>query len=311
MKGSLRVVVAAFGSNLGIALAKFIAASLSGSSAMLTEAIHSLVDTGNQILLLIGRTRGLRPADQSHPLGYGMEAYFWSFIVALMVFLLGGVMSIYEGVLHVRAPERITSVWVNFSVLAFAAALEGTSFLVGYREYKRLVGSRRTGIWDFIRGSKDPSIFSVLLEDGAALFGIVLAAAGIVGSVYLHIPWSDGAASISIGVLLLAVAFILANETRSLIAGEAVALPVLQKLRATINEDPGVAVVNDIATLHLGPGAILVALTLTFKTGVSSDAVAATINEITHALKQAEGRIAYVYVRPLPERECTSFQEHP
>src|SRR5262245_10424838 len=184
VSGSTRVVLAALAGNGGIAAAKFIAAGLSGSTAMLTEAIHSLVDTGDQTLLLIGQTRGRRPADETHPLGYGMEAYFWSFIVALMVFLLGGVLSIYQGVLHILAPEPVISPWISLSVLAAAIVFEGASFLVGYREARRVVRGRLRGrsvfLWEFIRGSKDPNLLAVLLEDSAALIGIGLAAIGVI-----------------------------------------------------------------------------------------------------------------------------------
>src|SRR5262245_4724391 len=222
VSGSTRVVLAALAGNGGIAAAKFIAAGLSGSTAMLTEAIHSLVDTGDQTLLLIGQTRGRRPADETHPLGYGMEAYFWSFIVALMVFLLGGVLSILQGVVHLLLPEPIEAPWISLSVLAISAVFEGASFGVGYREYKRVVRGRPIDLWRFIQASKDPSVISVLLEDSAALIGLGVAAIGVSASSFLNIAWADGVASIVIGILLCCVAFVLANETRSLIAGEAV-----------------------------------------------------------------------------------------
>src|SRR4051812_45941110 len=154
--GSHRVVIIALLGNLGIALAKFIASSISGSSAMFTEAIHSLVDSGDQVLLLIGRKRSQRVADQSHPLGYGMEAYFWSFIVALMVFMLGGVTSIYQGIQHIREPQAITSLPLTFGVLGVAGVLEGISFFAGVKEFKRLVRGRRVGLWRFVTASKDP-----------------------------------------------------------------------------------------------------------------------------------------------------------
>lgn len=296
--GSTRVVLAALGGNLGVALAKFVAAGLSGSGAMLTEAIHSLVDTGNQVLLLVGQKRSQRRPDATHPLGYGMEAYFWSFIVALMVFLLGGVMSLYAGVRHVLHPAPIESPWLSLAVLAVAAGLEGWSLHIGLREYRRVVRGRDVGVWAFIRGSKDPSVFSVILEDSAALIGLGLAALGVVGSCFLAFPWADGAASIGIGLLLIGVALVLANETRSLIAGEAVAPPVLEKLRERLRREGRIAEIIDITTLQLGPGSILVALTLRFRGAQDAPAVADTISAITKALREVDGRIAYVYVRP-------------
>jgi cation diffusion facilitator family transporter len=297
-QGSARVVLTALAGNGAIALAKFIAAGMSGSTAMLTEAIHSLVDTGDQLLLLVGQRRGRRKPDASHPLGYGMETYFWSFIVALMVFVLGGVLSIYEGVRHILNPEPLVSPWISLGVLAVSAIFEGVSFRVGYREYKKVVSGRPMRLWDFIKGSKDPSLVSVLLEDSAALIGIVLAALGVAASSFLHIAWADGAASVAIGLLLTGVAFVLGNETRSLIAGESVAPAVMDRLKETLAAIDCITEIDDIATLHLGPGEILVALTLTFRVQATSDVINTAIFEITRCLQATDGRIAYVYVRP-------------
>ncbi|HEX3363703.1 cation diffusion facilitator family transporter [Phenylobacterium sp.] len=297
-QGSTRVVLIALAGNGAIALAKFAAAAISGSTAMLTEAIHSLVDTGDQLFLLIGQRRGARPADETHPLGYGMETYFWSFIVALMVFFLGGVLSIYEGVRHILQPGEVVSPWISLGVLAISAVFEGTSFRVGYREYKRIVRGAPINLWGFIKGSKDPGMVSVLLEDSAALIGIVLAAVGVIATSFLHVPWADGAASVAIGLLLACVAFVLANETRSLIAGESVAPIVMDRLKETLDAINCITRLDDIATLHLGPGAILVALTLTFRPKATSASIDAAIAEITQCLQATDGRVAFVYVRP-------------
>ncbi len=307
-QGSRRVVLAALAGNGAIALAKFGAAWLSGSTAMLTEAVHSLVDTGDQLLLLAGQARGRKPPDESHPLGYGMETYFWSFIVALMVFLLGGVFSVWQGVRHILHPEPVVSPWISLGVLAVAAVFEGASFRIGYREYKavmrgRTVKGRQVNLWTFIKISKDPSLVSVLLEDSAALIGIVLAALGVVGATWLNMPWADGAASVAIGLLLAAVAFVLGNETRSLIAGEAVAEPVLVQLKATLAAIDCITELQQIATLHLGPSEILVALTLSFRPKSSTETLNAAVRELTACLKAADGRVAYVYVRPSVEPE--------
>jgi cation diffusion facilitator family transporter len=302
-KGSTRVVLAALAGNGAIALAKFVAAGLSGSTAMLTEAIHSLVDTGDQILLLIGQRRSAKPSDPTHPLGYGMEAYFWSFIVALMVFLLGGVLSVYEGVRHILNPEPVISPWISLGVLAVAAVFEGASFRIGYREYRRVVRGRPIRFWEFIKASKDVSLVSVLLEDSAALIGIVLAAVGVIAASFFHIAWADGAASVAIGLLLACVAFVLANETRSLIAGEAVAPIVMERLQDTLAHIDCITELEEIATLHLGPGAILVALTLALRPHSTTEAVNRAIFEITRCLQETDGRIAYVYVRPARTQE--------
>jgi len=216
---------------------------------MFTEAIHSLVDTTDQILLLIGDRRSRRAPDPRHPLGYGMEAYFWSFVVALMVLLLGGVAALYQGVRHILAPHPIAAPAISLGVLVVSAVFEASSFAVGYREYRRVVRGRAVPLWAFIRASKDPSLYASLLEDSAALVGIALAILGIVGSSLLHVLWADGAASIAIGVLLTAVAAVLANETRSLIAGEAVAPPVMGRLQAVLRADDRISEIVDIPNL--------------------------------------------------------------
>jgi cation diffusion facilitator family transporter len=301
--GSRRAVLAALAGNGAVALAKFAAAYLSGSTAMLTEAIHSLVDSLDEVLLLIGQARGARAGDATHPLGYGMETYFWSFVVALMVFLLGGVLSIYEGVRHILKPEPVISPWVSLGVLAAAAVFESLSFRVGYSEFRRVMRGRRIGLWAFIKGSKDAGLVSVLLEDAAALIGIGLAAAGVVGSTFLRIPWADGAASVAIGVLLACVAFVLANETRSLIAGEAVAPVVMERLEETLARVDCITELKEIATLHLGPGSILVALTLAFRPKSTTEMLDTAVLEITRCLQATDGRVAYVYVRPAKEQD--------
>ena len=299
--GSTRVVYAALAGNAAITVAKFAAYGISGSSAMLTEAIHSLVDSIDQVLLLVGQARGRRPADAGHPLGHGMESYFWSFIVAVMVLLLGGVVSVYQGLQRLRAPEAIQSPAISFTVLAIAAVFEGSSLAVAFREFKRVIRGRHVSLWRFIRVSKDPSLYASLLEDSAALVGITLAALGVTASAFFHVHWADAAASMAIGGLLTAVAVILANETRSLIAGEAVAAPVMEEITRLLNADSRIEEVVDIATLHLGPKAVLVALTLSFTAEMTLNELGAAIRDLTAAMQRADGRIAYVYVRPAPE----------
>jgi len=297
-EGSARVVLVALGGNLAIAVGKFVAFALSGSSAMLTEAIHSVIDTGNQVLLIVGQRRGRISRDRDHPMGHGMETYFWSFIVALMVFLMGGLLGLYEGVRHVLAPEPVSSPWISLGVLAVSAVFEGSSFAVAFREFRRVVHGTDTRLWGFIRGSKDPGLYATLMEDSAALIGIALAAAGVIASAFLHMPWADGAASIAISLLLMAVSAVLANETRSLIAGEAVAPPVMARLKAVLEADPRIVEVQEIATLHLGPNAILVALTLNLPPEMTVLALDQAVFELTQALKAADNRIAFVYLRP-------------
>jgi cation diffusion facilitator family transporter len=254
---STRVVLAALAGNLAVALIKFSAFAMTRSTAMLTEAVHSLVDTADQLLLLVGQARGSRPPDESHPFGNGMEAYFWSFVVALMIFALGGTWSIWEGFTKVLAPQPISRPWVSLVVLGLSAIAEGTTFRIGYRAYRRiaegrLVRGREIGLWGFLRISKDPSLYTTLLEDGAALTGLSLAALGVIGASWLHQPWADGAASVAIGLLLIAVATFMANETRSLIAGEAAAFPVVEEIRTALGGDPRITDIVQVATLQLG-----------------------------------------------------------
>ena len=302
-EGSTRVVLAALAGNGAIALAKFTAAWMSGSTAMLTEAVHSLVDTGDQLLLLAGQARGRKPPDPTHPLGYGMETYFWSFIVALMVFVLGGVFSVYEGVQHILHPEPVVSPWISLGVLAIAAVFEGASFRVGYREYKalmrgRTIRGRPVRLWTFIKISKDPSLVAVLLEDSAALVGIVLAALGVVG-VGLPAPGLGGRCGVGLHRR--------SAGRRRLRAWQRDPQPDRRRSRGRTRAgpaqgDPGPHRLHhraaQIATLHLGPSEILVALTLNFRAKSSTETLNEAIRGITECLKAADGRVAYVYVRP-------------
>jgi cation diffusion facilitator family transporter len=291
------VVLTALAGNLAIALIKFAAFFFTRSTAMLTEAIHSVVDTGDQLLLLVGQKRGARPPDASHPFGYGMETYFWSFIVALMIFVVGGALSIWEGAEKLLHPADMGRPWVNLVVLAASAVFEGASFSVAYREFRKMVQGRDVRIWRFVQLSKDPNLFATLLEDGAALVGLGLAALGVLGAGYLHLPWADGAASVGIGLLLVAVAGVMANETRSLIAGEAAAPLIVDAARMAL-EDPRVSSIVEVASLHLGPRSILVAVTLRFRSGLSGDEVQQAADELVRRVRAADPRIGGVFLRP-------------
>lgn len=309
-KDSSKIVVyAALAGNLAIAATKYVAFFLTGSSAMLTEAIHSSVDTGNQGLLLFGIARAKKPPSRSHPFGYGMELYFWSFVVALMIFALGGAFSIYEGIHKIQNPEPIERAWVNFLVLGLAILFEGMSFFVAWREFKVV----RKGA-PFIRSllvSKDPSIFAVLLEDGAALAGLAIALLGVAGATVLGLAWADGAASIGIGLLLVAVAIFLANETRSLLTGESAAPAVVQAVKDALNADPRIENVTEVLSMHLGPQEILLGVTLDYRDDLTaveiedaSDHFADVIRGIDPRITRVfvrSGRARAAYLRPLPE----------
>jgi cation diffusion facilitator family transporter len=305
VSGSTRVVLAALGGNLAVAIVKFVAFAATGSSAMLSEGVHSLVDTGDQLLLLIGQRRAARPPSASHPFGYGMEMYFWSFIVALLIFFVGGCLAIWQGVGKIGHPAEIERPWISFAVLAACAAFEGYSFRTAYREYRSIVdevGGEAVGVLRFVRISKDPSVFATLLEDGAALIGLAIAALGVAGSALLHMPWADGAASVAIGGLLLLVAALLTNETRSLIAGEAASDPVHRRITETVEGHLPAGAVNEITSLQLGPRAIFVFVCVNFEVMGGGAEIRRTADDLIARVKAVDPRIRAVafYTPPPP-----------
>lgn len=293
-EGSRKVVLVALAGNLTIAVAKFGAFALTRSTAMLTEGIHSLVDTADQGLLLIGQKRAAKDPDASHPFGYGMETYFWSFIVALFIFLAGGTAAVLQGARRLMHPEPVSNVLISFAVLGVSMVAEGLSFRTAYREFRDIVRGRRVRLMSFLRQSKDPNVFATLLEDGAALAGLVIAGVGIAASAFLGWLWADGAASIAIGVLLWAVAGFLANETRSLIAGEAAAPLIVARVRRTLDRCGDLGRLLDLKTLHLGPHAILVALHWRFPHSLSGADVAAAYASLESRVRAADERVRYV-----------------
>jgi cation diffusion facilitator family transporter len=296
MAGDSRFAIyAAAAGNLAIAASKFTAFGFTGSSAMLTEGVHSLVDTGNQGLLLLGLHRAARPPDRGHPFGHGMELYFWSFVVALMIFALGGAFSIYEGVLKIMDPEPMSQPWINFLVLGLAIVFEGTSFTIAFREQRR----RRAGkLLEVVRASKDPSLFAVLLEDSAALAGLVVALIGVVAATYLDFPQADGMASIGIGLLLVGTASFMANETRSLLTGEAATPEVVADIRRILEADPRVVTVMEVLSLHLGPREVLVGVTIDFNDDLPGGEIENAADELSQAIQAAQPSITRLFLRP-------------
>jgi cation diffusion facilitator family transporter len=296
VSGSTRVVLAALGGNLAVAIVKFAAFAATRSTAMLSEGIHSLVDTGDQLLLLVGQRRAARPPDASHPFGYGMEMYFWSFIVALVIFFVGGALAVAQGAWKIAHPTPIERPWVSFAVLAACAAFEGFSFRTAYGEYRKIVDDVGSdiGVLRFVRVSKDPSVFATLLEDGAALIGLAIAALGVAGATLLNMPWADGAASIAIGLLLLLVAALLTNESRSLIAGEAASQPVHKRIVAAVGERLAPALVNEITSLQLGPRAIFVFVCVNFEAMGDGGEIRQTADELIARVKAVDDRIQAV-----------------
>lgn len=292
--GARKVVLAAMAGNLAIAITKFAAFGFTGSTAIFTEGIHSVVDTGDQILLLIGQRRAARPPNDAHPFGYGMETYFWSFIVALMIFLAGGAAAIWQGGEKMLHPSPVSRPLISFSVLAASALFEGLSFRTAYREYRHIVRGRDIRLLAFLRNSKDPTVFATLLEDGAALTGLAIAALGVAGSSLLGWAWADGLASVLIGVLLVLVAAFLANETRSLIAGESAAPIIETQLRQALGRAAHLGELVRLRTLHLGPQTILVTVCWRFIGEPSLREVEAGLAEIRVDLRAADPRVCDV-----------------
>ena len=291
-----RTLWIAFGANLGIAVSKFGAAAITGSSAMLTEGVHSVVDSTNQLLLLWGRKAAKRPADELHPFGYGRELYFWSFVVAVMVFALGAGVSIYEGIIHMADPEHAVSPIIAYGVLAIAFVLEGGSTLEAFKEFRAAKGS--LGWIEAVRRSKDPPGFIVLLENGAAMAGIIVAAVGLAISQAMHDPRYDGAASVVIGLILGVTALVLAYESKALLIGEAADPELVAGLRTLVEKRRGVSGVGEILTMHSSPDQVLAMLSVDFDDGISARDVERLVCEIE---VEAEARFPIVrrlYIRP-------------
>lgn len=265
---------------------------------MLSEAVHSAVDAGNQGLLLFGLRRAARPADDRHPFGYGMEYYFWAFVVALMIFALGGAVSIYEGLARIAAPEPVVHIWVNLLVLGIAIVFEGGTLAVAWREFRRV--HLDVPFWRAITSSKDPGIFAVLLEDSTALAGLGIALVGVLLTSWFGDPVFDGIASVGVGCLLIVAAVMLANETRSLLIGESAASPVVAHARKTIEGDPRVARVVELLTMHLGPAEILLAMTVDFHDDLSRADTQAAVDDLTARLMRDHPGITRVFLRPRP-----------
>ena len=296
MVSARRVVYAALVGNLLVAATKTVAAILSGSSAMLSEAVHSAVDSANEILLLYGIHRSQRPAHPDHPLGHGRELYFWSFVVALLVFALGAGISIYQGIVHLRHPEPITKPTINFIVFGLAAVFEGWSWLIALKEFKKIKGSR--GVIEAIEESKDPPSFMVLFEDSAALVGILIAAIATLLSSKFGFVAADGIASILIGLILGAIATALAHESKSLLIGEQ-ATPELRRDIARIAKDSSkVTDLHLVFAVHLAPEEIVVALSLRFPDDLRSPEIASQIHGIEQSIRRVHPEVVAVFVRP-------------
>jgi cation diffusion facilitator family transporter len=290
------VVYAALAGNLAIALVKFVAAYITNSSAMLSEAIHSVVDTLNEILLLYGMKKSQQPANYKHPFGYGRELYFWAFIVALMVFALGAIVSIYQGIQHVLHPEEMLNPSINYIVLGIAIVCEGTSWFVALKAFRKVKGKQ--GYFEAFRRSKDPTTFTVLFEDTAALFGLLIALIGIYLAHALNIPELDGVASILIGIVLAVSAILLARETKGLLLGETADPQLRNDILLIAQQDEAVQSANGVLTEQMGAHQVLASLSLEFEDNLSSDDIEACVNRIEAKIKQIHPEIVALFIKP-------------
>ncbi|WP_229415991.1 cation diffusion facilitator family transporter [Pseudoduganella armeniaca] len=291
---SQKVIYAAIVANLGIAAAKFIVATVTGSASMVAEGIHSAVDTGNELLLLLGERQSARPADRRHPFGYGKSLYFWALIVALSVFSLGGGLSIYHGIAALQSPPPLEDPLWNYVVLGVAALFEGYSWNVS-RKALNAVRKPGASLWQAVRASKDASVFTVFIEDSAALLGLVIAAAGIALGHYFDNPYFDPAASILIGLLLVGAAFTLARETGGLLVGESIDRDQLAALRALFAREPALDSVASLRTMQLGPDDVLLAASVQFRRGMPIDEVEQAIARLETAIAAEHPAIRHVY----------------
>ncbi len=275
---------------------------MTGSSAMLSEAVHSLVDTGNQTLLLYGIKRSGKPADEKHPFGYGMELYFWTFVVAILIFGLGAGVSIFEGIKKIQHPEVVTDTFVNYIVLGIALVFEAVAWFIAFKEFRGSQGKR--GIIQTVRDSKDPTVFTVLFEDSAAMLGLLVAFAGIWLAEYLQLPVLDGVASVIIGVILAITASLLAYESKGLLVGEGADKEVVSAVREIVNQENGIISINETLTMHMGPQDVLLNLSLDFSDNLSSPEVEAIISRLESKIKAEYPQIQRIFI------EAQSITEH-
>lgn len=287
-------IIAAILGNLAVAITKFVAAAITGSAAMLSEGIHSLVDTGDGLLLMLGIHLSRRPADEHHPFGHGLELYFWTLIVAVLIFGVGGGVSIYEGILHVQSPAETANPMVAYVVLGLAAVFEGISWAIALREFLREKGA--VPFWKAIRASKDPTNFVVLFEDTAALLGLLVAFLGVWLGSTLKMPVLDGVASIVIGVILCTVASVLIYETRGLLVGETAGPDVLANVRKILAAEPNVERHRPPLTLHLGPDNILIALDVQFRDELTSDDIEESVDRLEKSIREAHPEVSHIFL---------------
>jgi cation diffusion facilitator family transporter len=295
MASSKLPIYSALAANFLIAVTKFVAAVASGSSAMMSEGIHSVVDTGNEVLLLVGIHRSQKPADEKRPFGYGKELYFWSFIVSVLIFAVGGGISFYEGVVHFRHPHKLEDPFWNYVVLSFAIIFDGISFIIALREFNKQRGA--TGFWKFVKKSKDPSTFVVLFEDAADVLGLAVAFLGVYLGHHFNNPFFDAGASIIIGLILTSIAAVLAVESRSLLMGETLSKTTLDKI-TTMASGPSVTKVHEAASMYMGPEEVVLVLPVTFNPALDHTELQDTIRKMKADIQREYPAIKRIIIEP-------------
>jgi len=285
------------GANFLIAIIKFIAGGITNSSSMISEGIHSLVDTTNQLLLLYGLKRSVKPADLQHPFGYGRELYFWSFVVAILIFGLGGGVSLYQGILHIRHPEELSDPTWSYVVLALSITFEGASLFIAAKEFNKVRGE--LPIWKAIMKSRDPANFLVLAEDAAAVSGLLVVLVFMVINQAFDIPILDGVASFCVGLLLVFVSFILARESRSLLMGEGLDADVKEKIRILAEENPSVGEVTRIISNYQSPDEVMLTMLIDFKDNLSTEDITNAIQHIQQGIKRKFQSVQYIIIQPV------------
>ena len=305
---SKKVIYAALAGNALISVTKFIAAFSSGSSAMLSEGIHSLVDTGNQVLLLYGLKKAEQPADEQFPFGHGKEIYFWSFVVAILIFAVGAGVSIYEGIRHILAPTPMGDPTLSFYVLGLALLFEGAAWYFALREFTRSKG--KWGYIEAVKRGKDPSMFVVLFEDSAAMLGLMVAFIGIAIAHYTGNPIYDGIASVVIGLILGGTAIWLAYETKSLLIGESANPELVAEIHDIVSEYNAVESVNELLTMHMGPDFVLATLNVDFKDDLNTGELEQTIADIDLQIKQKCPRVKRVFIEAEAWSALTAKHQH-
>lgn len=291
-----KAVIAALLANVGIAIAKLVGFLITGSASMLAESIHSIADSGNQCLLLLGGRRAQRAADREHPFGYGRERYFWAFIVALVLFSLGGAFAIYEGVSKIRHPHEVTQPEVAVGILIFAILLEGLSFRTAIKEANKIRAD--ASWWQFIRRSKNPELPVVVLEDLGALVGLTLALAAVAATLITNDPLWDGIGTVNIGVLLTIIAIVLAVEMKSLLIGESADKTVQETIRSAIEIEPAVERLIHLRTQHLGPDELLVGAKVSFIGDLSVAELADAVDRVEHSVRANVPSVGIMYIEP-------------